>query len=139
VTYGLVSHREIASPSLIEDWTIMSDPWSRPTISDLQSVLESIESTDYDETREVDRLVLSVPAEVTTARGNTVSAMTREISRTGLGLLHRGAVRPGEVNVKMASETREFEYRVLIEWCYPCDNGMFMSGGRFLGKPNDDA
>jgi hypothetical protein len=32
----------------------------------------------------------------------------------------------------MASETREFEYRVAVEWCQPCSNGMFMSGGRFL-------
>jgi hypothetical protein len=32
----------------------------------------------------------------------------------------------------MASETREFEYRVVVEWCTPCQNGMFMSGGRFL-------
>jgi len=23
---------------------------------------------------------------------------------------------------------------VLIEWCAPCDNGMFMSGGRFLPR-----
>lgn len=37
-----------------------------------------------------------------------------------------------EVYVKMASETREFYYRVQIEWCMPCDNGMFLSGGRFL-------
>jgi hypothetical protein len=34
----------------------------------------------------------------------------------------------------MASDTRQYEYRVLIEWCYPCENGMFLSGGRFLGK-----
>jgi hypothetical protein len=32
----------------------------------------------------------------------------------------------------MASETREFDYRVQIEWCSPCENGMFLSGGRFL-------
>ena len=37
----------------------------------------------------------------------------------------------------MASETREFEYRVAVEWCQPCSNGMFMSGGRFL-TPNGD-
>jgi hypothetical protein len=42
----------------------------------------------------------------------------------------------GEVTVKMASESREYCYRVAIEWCMPCENGMFMSGGRFLSKPN---
>ena len=111
------------------------DPWSRPSAKDLQDVLESIQKSDQGEFREVDRLELSVPAEIITARGNTVSAMTREISRVGVGLLHRGSLSPGEVTVKMASETRNFEYRVLIEWCHPCENGMFISGGKFLRQP----
>ena len=108
------------------------DPWSRPTLEDLKDVLESIGKPDVTNIRTNERLQLSVPAEIKTQRGNTVSAMTREISRTGIGMLHRGSVSPGEASVRMASETREFEYRVLIEWCHPCDNGMFMSGGRFL-------
>lgn len=110
------------------------DPWSRPSLKDLQRILENIEHTDHDNLREAERLELCVPAEVVTSRGNTVAAMTREISRTGVGLLHRGAISPGQVTIKMASETRQFEYRALIEWCYPCEGGMFMSGGRFLRK-----
>lgn len=113
----------------------VDDPWSRPTLSDLHRILESIGKQDAGANqREAERLELTVPAEITTSRGNTVSAMTREISRLGLGLLHRGAITPGEVTVRMASETRDFEYRVLIQWCHPCENGMFMSGGRFLRK-----
>ena len=117
----------------------MSDtPWSRPTLEDLRQVLESFGEADASHNRTVERLELSVPAEIITSRGNSVSSMTREISRHGIGLLHRGALQPGEVTVKMASETREFEYRVLLEWCTPCENGMFVSGGRFLGKSTDD-
>ena len=111
------------------------DPWSRPTIEDLRRVLESIGKPNTSNSRANERLELSVPAEIRTPRGNTIASMTREISRTGIGLLHRGAVTPGEVVVKMASETREFQYNVQIEWCSPCDNGMFMSGGRFLPNP----
>ena len=37
----------------------------------------------------------------------------------------------------MASETRQFEYRVLIEWCHPAEGGMFLSGGRFLRKRSE--
>ena len=110
------------------------DPWSRPTLEDLRLVLESIGKPEVGNLRTNERLELSVPAEVRTGRGNSISAMTREISRTGIGLLHRGSVETGEATVRMASETREFEYRVLIEWCQPCDNGMFMSGGRFLAN-----
>ncbi|MES2792928.1 MAG: PilZ domain-containing protein [Planctomycetota bacterium] len=114
----------------------MGDPWSRPTIDDLRRVLENIDVSEENHNRSVDRLELSVPAEVTTGRGNTIAAMTREISRFGVGLLHRGAITPGDVRIKLASDTREFEYRVRIEWCQPCEGGMFMSGGRFLSKEN---
>ena len=111
-----------------------SDPWSRPTLDELKHILESIGKSEMNHQRAAERLELSVPAEVTTQRGNTVSAMTREISRFGIGLLHKGYISPGEVTVRMASDSREFEYAVLIEWCRPCDNGMFLSGGRFLSQ-----
>ena len=110
----------------------MQDPFSRPTLDDLRLVLDSIGRTDFENMRANERLELSVPAEIKTQRGNTISAMTREISRTGIGMLHRGSVSPGLVTVRMASETRQFEYRVQLEWCSPCDNGMFMSGGKFV-------
>jgi hypothetical protein len=97
-------------------------------------VLESIQPSEESHNREAERIELSVPAEVVTARGNTISAMTREISRTGIGLVHKGSITPGEVRVKLASDTREFEYSVRIEWCQPCETGMFLSGGRFLAK-----
>ena len=103
-------------------------------MQDLHSVLESIEKLDPTHDRAAERLELSVPAEIVSARGSVVPAMTREISRFGIGLLHRGSVAPGEVTVKMASDTREYRYRVQLEWCRPTDNGMFMSGGRFISK-----
>ncbi|MEZ5939981.1 MAG: PilZ domain-containing protein [Planctomycetaceae bacterium] len=112
-----------------------ADPWSRPTLDELRRILESIgKSNDGAHQRAAERLDLSVPAEIQTDRGNTVSAMTREISRFGIGLLHKGFLQSGEVTVRMASETREFEYRVHVEWCRPCENGMFISGGRFLSS-----
>ena len=110
----------------------MRDPFSRPTIEDLRTVLDSIGKADCDNQRANERLELSVPAEIKTQRGNIVSAMTREISCTGIGLLHRGAVDPGLVTVRMASESRQFKYQVRLGWCKPCDNGMFMSGGQFI-------
>ncbi len=111
-----------------------ADPWSRPTLDDLKQVLENIGKTDGDHERAAERLDLSVPAEVITGRGSTIPAMTREISRFGIGLLHRGSLQLGDVTVKMASDTREYKYLVRLEWCTPCENGMFISGGQFLGK-----
>ena len=111
-----------------------SDPWSRPTTEDLKRVLESIGESHADHGRSVERLELSVPAEIVTGRGNIVACMTREISRLGIGLLHKGSVSPGTVLVKLASDSREFHYRVQLEWCSPCEGGMFISGGTFLEK-----
>jgi PilZ domain len=115
------------------------DPWSRPTLKDLQEILESIDKPDTENRRNVERLELSVPAEVVTARGNTVAAMTREISRSGIGLLHRGSLSLGEVTVRMAGDSQTFEYRVQVEWCSPCENGMFISGGRFMSRTEKSA
>jgi hypothetical protein len=117
-----------------QEFHMSADPWSRPTLEDLKLVLESIGKTDGDHERAAERLDLSVPAEVITARGSTIPAMTREISRFGIGLLHRGSLQIGDVTVKMASDTREYKYLVRLEWCTPCENGMFISGGQFLGK-----
>lgn len=103
-------------------------------MDDLRRILESIGRSPENHHRAVERIELSVPAEIVTGRGNIVAAMTREISRNGIGLFHRGSISPGEVTVKLASDTREFEYRVNLEWCHPTENGMFLSGGRFLGK-----
>ncbi|HVV99429.1 MAG TPA: PilZ domain-containing protein [Planctomycetaceae bacterium] len=110
------------------------DPWARPSIDDLKRILQSIGESDESHNRAVERLELSVPAEIVTSRGNTIAAMTREISRMGIGLLHRGSLSPGEVTIKLASDTRQFEYQVMVEWCAPCEGGMFLSGGRFLVK-----
>jgi hypothetical protein len=116
-----------------------TDPWSRPTVDDLKRILETIGQSPEVHNRTAERLELSVPAEIVTSRGNLVASMTREISRYGIGLIHRGSITPGEVTVKLASDTREFEYRVLLEWCSPCEGGMFLSGGRFLGKSGQGA
>lgn len=84
-----------------------------------------------------ERLELAVSAQIRTKRGNTIEAITRAISRNGIGLLHRDAINMEEVFVKMASETREFYYRVQIELRMQCDNRMFLSGGRSLPVPDE--
>ena len=114
-----------------------TDPWARPSQEDLKRVLDSIGKQDVVHERVVERLELAVPAEITTSRGNVVPAITREISRMGVGLMHRGSISPGQVRLKLASETRDFEYQVQIEWCYPCEGGMFLSGGQFLTKDDE--
>ncbi len=110
------------------------DYFSAPTFTDLRKVEESFRGEKKKNYRRKDeRLSLNVPAQITTQRGNTVSALTRDISKKGIGLLHRGSLTPNqEVLIRMASETREYQYRLLIIWCQPCTNGMCISGGKFI-------
>ena len=80
------------------------DPWSRPTLKDLQEILEHIQKPDTENRRNVDSGCSSCgPAEWSHRTGNTVAAITREISRSGIGILHRGSVSLGEVTVRMAA------------------------------------
>lgn len=115
-----------------------TDAWSRPTLADLKAVLADFQARDEmpSHDRAAERLELSVPADIVTSRGNKVPAMTRDISRCGIGLLFRGSISPGEITVTMASETREYRYRVQLHWCQPTSNGMWIGGGEFLGKLN---
>lgn len=113
-----------------------TDAWSRPTLDELKEVLASFRTVDEKpiHNRCAERLELSVPADVFTSRGNIVPAMTRDISRLGIGLLFKGSISPGEITVTMASDTREYKYRVLLHWSQPTTNGMWIGGGEFIGK-----
>lgn len=114
-----------------------TDIWSRPTLDELKLVLKSFDVATGEERpyeRAAERLDLCVPADVVTSRGNTVPAMTRDISRFGIGLLFKGSISPGEITVKMASDSREYKYRVRLCWAQPTDNGMWIGGGEFIGR-----
>lgn len=117
------------------------DPWSRPQLADLQAFAAEHEPSDPGSRtyrRSAERLELSVPAEITTSRGSVVPALTRDISRFGIGLLFRGMIQPGEITVKMASDTREYRYKVELLWCQHFKNGLFAAGGKFLSRVDDD-
>ena len=58
-------------------------------------------------------------------KANSCPALLTLLERAGACL---DTVSPGEVTLRLASETRNFEYRVEIRWCHPCDNGMFCDG-----------
>jgi hypothetical protein len=61
------------------------------------------------------------------------SAFSREISRTGVGLLHNMPLEPGKAELTIAS-TRGEPLRAIVEvvWCRPCGEGWFLSGCQFV-------
>ncbi len=61
------------------------------------------------------------------------SGFSREISQTGIGLLHRYELLRDEVLVTIASgQSYSVNLRTQILWCHPLGEGWFVSGGEFL-------
>jgi hypothetical protein len=61
------------------------------------------------------------------------SSFCRDISPTGIGLLHNMELKTGEVVVKVVRKSgTEVCFRSVLLWCRPCGKGWFVSGARFL-------
>jgi hypothetical protein len=72
-------------------------------------------------------VILTVGAEKTTR-----SAFGRDISDTGIGLLHAMPLDTGPVMVQFPSVTcDDIGVRTHITWCSPIGDGWYVSGGRF--------
>jgi hypothetical protein len=61
------------------------------------------------------------------------SAFSREISKSGIGLLHNMPLEPQEVTLAVLGPVGEVcRFRTQIVWCRPCGEGWYLSGGRFV-------
>ncbi|MCA9149456.1 MAG: PilZ domain-containing protein [Planctomycetales bacterium] len=65
------------------------------------------------------------------------SAFTRDVSLTGIGLLHWMPIQPQMISVmgKLMDGTN-VRVAVKIAWCVPCGEGWYISGGRFTDVEN---
>jgi hypothetical protein len=61
-----------------------------------------------------------------------ISVFTRELSNSGIGLLHDVPLERGEVAVTVTCRGRPIVFRTYILWCKPCGD-WYLSGGQFLG------
>ena len=63
-----------------------------------------------------------------------LTAFSREVSETGIGLLHNAELAPGEVEIAILTEQAfAVHIRTQILWCTPCGQGWYISGGEFVG------
>lgn len=61
------------------------------------------------------------------------TCFSRDISPSGIGLLHYLTVEPGMVVLTIPSEAcGDVRIRAEIVWCRPCGEGWYVSGARFL-------
>lgn len=91
---------------------------------------------DSGKTREHQRLSSSMTAEILVGNEQRIAATVRNISSSGMGFLLRGPVQLGEVIVNVRLDDEDVKLRLLMEWCQPNGNGMYLGGGSYLRRPN---
>ena len=71
-----------------------------------------------------------------TLEGSEISpeiAFARDLSPSGVGLLHPGPVKSQEAVVSIPLENGgQVRMLVQVKWCRPCGEGWYVSGGKFL-------
>ncbi|HEY4307857.1 MAG TPA: PilZ domain-containing protein [Pirellulales bacterium] len=71
--------------------------------------------------------------------GEQYGAFSRDISASGIGLLHTTEIPTGVVDIRISSARGcVMNVPTRIFWCQSCGEGWYISGGRFLGVPTVD-
>jgi PilZ domain len=60
------------------------------------------------------------------------SCFSKDISPSGIGLLHCMEIEPGEVVLTIGGTMAATKIRCEIIWCQPCGEGWYTSGARFI-------
>jgi hypothetical protein len=73
---------------------------------------------------------------IETPDGNHFTAFSRDISASGIGLLHSVELPTGDVEISITTG-RGYSVKVTtrVSWCQPCGEGWYISGGQFMSIP----
>lgn len=64
------------------------------------------------------------------------AAFSRDISASGIGLLHSMELPVGEVEITVTGgRGYSVKVRTHISWCHSCGEGWYISGGQFISVP----
>ncbi len=97
----------------------------------LFDILSAAAIRDRDSRGDV-RYPLNRPVVVHTGN-QTVKALTREISRSGIGLTHRSPLERGECHLTAALQTGHVaRIPISVRWCQRLDEEWYISGAMFL-------
>ena len=100
----------------------------------IHDLLEQAKSNDLADRRAEQRHPFFVPVNVTPLNGanRCFSAFSRELSLSGIGLLHSVALQRGPVRLRLTSaDGSTLQATAEIVWCRPAGEGWFLSGARF--------
>jgi PilZ domain len=74
------------------------------------------------------------PVSIDLNDGHKFSAFTREISETGIGLIHNMDLNEGDVEISIRSDCgSSIRVPTRIVWCAACGEDWYISGGEFVG------
>lgn len=119
----------------------LADPQANPAQAPTQLVQDIVrelieEAKPYREERRAERRhPFFRPVQVIVGEGGGVrnySCFSRDISPSGIGLLHNMPLRCGEVILTLPRESGEqFRVQATLRWCRPCGEGWYLSGAQF--------
>lgn len=101
----------------------------------LQQLMFEARSDDQMDRRGAARYPFFRPVRIVPAEGSLGehTAFTRELSTTGVGLLHSLRLNPGLVTMLLyTQEGDDVRLPTEILWCRPCGDGWYVSGGKFV-------
>jgi len=98
-------------------------------------VNEAQDEMDFQRRNEV-RYPFFRPVKVINADGSQFSALSRNISETGIGLIHHCDTRPTTVSLLISCRSGEqVKVGARIRWSRPIGDDWFISGGELLAAP----
>jgi len=104
--------------------------------SALGPILEEAQQDDEQNNRVGIRHPFFRPVTVVLNDGRRCSAFSRDLSVTGIGLLHDTELLLSEVEVSISTAWGYFvKVQTRIIWCLPCGDGWHLSGGQFVSIP----
>lgn len=108
---------------------------SRPEIlQTLNDLLRTAQTNDLDNRRSANRFPFYQPVSVSPGLDGKLlfSAFSRDISETGIGLLHHMPLEGGNVRLKIERPNGNCIVPAKIVWCRPAGAGWYMSGAVFI-------
>ena len=74
------------------------------------------------------------PVTIQTAQNKQLEAFSREISESGIGLVHNFPLPLQDVELRISHEHGyTIRVRARILWCQECGQGWYITGGKFVG------
>lgn len=103
------------------------DPWSRPTLAELQCLSAGERETTDARFVPQARFPCRIPAELITARGNSVSAMTQSIGPESILLIHKGIIPLGDAELRLAHDRESTDRHAHVVHTTPCEARLYLT------------